>query len=439
MKLTMDANGRNGERKMTLLLWFALGAVLNLKVSDLGVHSAEAGWEYNESARPPKKKSLYPKAVSPKAGAESPAEAAPEAVEPSARVQVFGKPAPEMSAEDYAKMLKEDQAGTSAPAEAEAAAETSPSNPVAPVEAPVVVAPPPAAVDPSVDPEFEALRARIRTRQVAENNSESESDSKPAPKRKTIRPQATPSYIPPPPPMETEVITPQKATGKKVKTSKTAPAVEGDAPRNDEVNAAFPYTHLLPSPLNIPKGSYVFGSTVAYGLFDSFEISTNVMRTISQQWNFRAKVPLVEYPTFIASAFVDYTTFNANHYDESNPDEWTKRWQPGLVTGYEITPDIAFFLGGNFSFGKATNPIMTTSGYLHGATANMEWSWMYNPSTSRLGNNAISLGIKYDFTYSMLGFGFTHHWKAFELGVHYTFADRSRFLPMFGFNVGANF
>jgi hypothetical protein len=48
---------------MTLLLWFALGAVLNEKVSDLGLQSAQAGWEYNESARPAKKKGLYPKAA----------------------------------------------------------------------------------------------------------------------------------------------------------------------------------------------------------------------------------------------------------------------------------------------------------------------------------------------------------------------------------------
>jgi hypothetical protein len=424
--------------KMTLLLWFALGAVLNEKVSDLGLQSAQAGWEYNESARPAKKKGLYPKAA-PRAApkpkvAESTAESEPAEAESPSRVQVFGKPAPEMSAEDYAKMMKEDaeQAGSGDTAEA--------------VTAPTEVA------EPAVDPEFDALRARLHTRNVAENATGDEKDFEPAPapkKKETVKahakvaapkanetPKASPKYIPPPPAMETEVVTPQKAAGKKVKGGNTSSAMEPEAARSDEVNAAFPYTHMLPSPFNIPRGSYVFGTSFAYGVFDSFELSTDVIRTLNQQWNFRAKVPLIEYPTFMASAFVDYNTFNAHHFDESNPDEWTKRWQPGLVTGFEITPDIAFFLGGNFNFGKTTQPVNTTTAYLHGAQANMEWSWLYNPSTSRLGNNAISLGISYDFTYSMFGFGFTHHWKAFDLGLHYVFADRTKFLPIFGFSAG---
>jgi hypothetical protein len=170
-----------------------------------------------------------------------------------------------------------------------------------------------------------------------------------------------------------------------------------------------------------------------------FRFSTNLARTIQGHWNFRAQVPFVEYPTFVASAFVDYESYNPRNIDDTNPDLRMNRWQPGLVTGYEISPDIAFFLGGNFNFGKDMFPVVTTSGYLRGAQANMEWSWLYNPASSRLGNNAIALGIKYDFTYSLFGFGLTHHWKNFQLGVHYTLADRDRFLPIFGFNVGASF
>lgn len=395
-----------GLRKMTLLLWIGLGALLN---------PAQAGWEYNESARPVKKRGLYPKPAAPAPEPESEETAS----EPPARVQVFGKPSTEMSADEYAEMMKEDQAATGEPT---------------------------VASDES-DADFEALRSRLRSRKVAETDTESETDAEPeAPKKSSPKakprapaPRSSPAYIPPPPPMETEVITPQKAAGKKVKGAKTEPAMEPEAPRGDEVNAAFAYTHLLPSPFNLPQGTAVFGTSVAYGLFDFFQVSTNVARDIQGQWNFGAKVPLVEYPTFVASAFVDYQTFNPHSYDDTNVDHSVKRWQPGLVTGYEITPDIAFFLGGNFSFGEEAPKIVTTSGYLHGAQLNMEWSWLYNPSTSRLGNNAIALGMKYDLTYSLFGLGVTHHWRNFNLGVHYTFADRSRFLPIVGFTVTARF
>jgi|GEM_PF-2655796 len=381
---------RTGNLKMTLLLWIGLAAFFNDKVSDLSVGSAHAGWEYNESARPGNRKS---------AGSnDSPATESDENADaPPARVQVFGRPV-------FGKS-------------------------------------PRAAEDP-VDPEFNALRSRLRTKQVAENTGDTESDfepsvdPKPVPKSSRARAatRPAPAYIPPAPPMETEVITPQRATGKKVKKGKVA-AMSAVEPTTgaDEVNAAFPYTHILPSPFNLPRGGFTFGTSFAYGIFDFLEVSTNAARLIQKQINFEAKVPLIEYPTFVASAFIDYNSFNGKQYDASNPDLWMNRWQPGVVTGYEITPDVAFFLGGNFNFGKDPNPIVTTSGYLHGAQVNMEWSWLYNPSTSRLGNNAIAIGMKYDFTYSLFGFGFTHHWKNFELGVHYTFADRNRFLPIFGF------
>lgn len=422
--------------KMTLLLWIGLFG---------GLNAAHAGWEYSESARPKKKRGAFPKPSAESAPESESIDEAPSA--PPARVQVFGKPAAEMSADDYARMLKEDQAAvgeasdeSDRPVVSGFEASSGDSGIVSESSA----APESTrAPEPGVEAEFEALRARLRTRKVAESAGETRMDSenasasarrfpaKSAPARAGVKP--------PPPALETEVITPQRAAGKKVKNGKTEPALEPEAPRGSEVNAAFPYTHLLPSPFNLPQGGVVFGTTIAYGVLDFLQVSTNVARMIQQQWNFQAKVPLVEYPTFVASAFVDYQTSNPHHYDDTNPDTWIKRWQPGLVTGYEITPDVAFFLGGNFDFGKEAPPIVTTSGYLKGAQVNAEWSWLYNPSTSRLGNNALALGIKYDFTYSLFGFGFTHHWRNFELGVHYTFADRSRFLPIAGFSFGSSF
>lgn len=280
--------------------------------------------------------------------------------------------------------------------------------------------------------EFESLRGRIRSSQVTENENLEEAPPvrtvKPAAPKPAVRPvKAAPSPIV----METETVTPQGPS------AEMTPVV-----RNDRVvptNVAFPYTHLLPSPFNLGKGDWVFGSSVAYGVFDALELSTNIVRTVQQQWNIQAKVPLIEYPTFMATAYVAFESTNPHSIDDGNTDYRLNRWQPGVVTAYEIADDMAFFLGGNFDFGAESIPVTTTSGYLKGARIEADFSWLYNPQSSRLGNNAISTGVTYDTTYEMLGFGLTHHWQSFSLGLHYSLADRSRFLPIFGFQVAARF
>lgn len=306
------------------------------------------------------------------------------------RVQVFGTGVVR-PVEEYAEMLKEDSV---------AEPDTS-------------------------EQEFESLRGRIRTRQVVE------APVAQPPKPRVVR---TPAPRPTPRTMDTETITPQGP----VKEAAEAPP-EAPVSYDGRVNAAFPYTHLLPSPFNLPQGSWVFGSTLAYGVFDSLELSTNVMRSVQQQWNFQAKVPLIEYPTFMTTAYVAFESNNPHTIDDRNPDGRRGRWQPGLVTAYEMDDHMAFFLGGNFDFGADEPPVVTTSGYLKGARIEADWSWLYNPQSSRLGRNAISIGTTYDLTYEMFGFGLTHHWDTFTLGVHYTFADQSRFLPIFGFQAAASF
>jgi hypothetical protein len=385
-------------------------------IAALGALSAAfpafAGWEYSEAARP-------------KTANEVPSQSNTKSTERAeslpTRVQVLGngevRPAPalvapvirttassDMTAADYAKMIREDARALGTPVD-----------------------------DSAVDSEFENFRSRIKSRKVVENETVNDADYEEAPApRKKARPKkrAAPArrYIPPPPPMETEVITPQKAN-----------EVSSASSRGMESNAAFPYTHLLPSPYTLSQGSWVFGTSIAYGVFDFFQVSTNLTLDIQKQWNFQAKVPLVDFPTFVASVFVDYQSFNPRSYDDTNPDMRVQQWQPGIVTGYEITPDMAFFIGGNINSSKDPGKIIVTSGYMKGAQLNMEWSWLYNPESSRLGNNALSLGMKYDVTYSLFGFGLTHHWKNFDLGVHYVFADKSQFIPILGFSVGGRF
>lgn len=308
-------------------------------------------------------------------------------------------------------------------------------------------APPP--MDDRVDEaEFQGLRGRARSRQVAEAPSSAGQTKKtdpgvpPAERRSYRSPYKTSVANAS---METEVITPQgPSRGTKVNTPKpqTLSADEssqGPAYASGESNAAFQYTHLLPSPYNLPKGAWVLGTTAAYGIFDFLQVSTNVVRLIDQHWNVEAKVPLIDFPTFMATAFVNYESYNPRHIAPSNPDLNFSRWQPGVVTAYELRSDLALFLGGNFSFGKDPVPVTTTSGFMKGARLESDISWLYNPASSRLGDNALSVGVTYDTTYSLLGFGISHHWRTFTAGVHYTLADQNRFLPIFGFNLTAGF
>ncbi len=356
------------------------------------------------------------------------------------RVQVFGtgevRPAPAENVDAYAELLKEDTKESSEPAEA-------PVEPVAEVPA----------VDES-ETEFQALRNRIRTREVAEATAAPTVNSTARPSARVVVPAratpkaVTPAHAPvhtPPPAMETETITPQGGAKSAPKKAVTHPAMSSDgipeAPSNNMIptNVAFAYTHMLPSPVNLPKGTLVVGSTLAYGAMDSLEFSTNIIRDVQKQWNVQAKVPLIEYPTFMTTAFVDYQSTNSSYFEETNPTVRLARWQPGLVTAYEIDDNMAFFLGGNFDFGKSSPEVMTTSGYLKGARLQADWSWLYNPSNSKLAHNALAAGMTYDLTYNMLGLGLTHHWRAFQLGVHYMFSDRAKFLPIFGFQFSANF
>ncbi len=281
--------------------------------------------------------------------------------------------------------------------------------------------------------DFQSVRSRIRTREVTEAPNENPVQAKPAVK-------SAPRPAPAARSMPTETITPQgkKKSTPQVSSAEEIPAAPASESRGS-VNAAFPYTHLLPGPFSLPQGSWVLGSSVAYGVFDSLELSSNIYRTTQQQWNLSAKVPMIEYPTFMATAFVSYESFNPRTFSDFNPDVRITRWQPGIVTAYEIASNMAFFIGGNFNFGTEAPKVTKTTGYIKGARAEVDWSWLYNPQSSRLGNNALSTGFTYDFTYELFGFGITHHWNAFTLGVHYTFADESRFLPIFGFTAAASF
>lgn len=236
--------------------------------------------------------------------------------------------------------------------------------------------------------------------------------------------------------METEVV--GGRTGKGAKNSVHS-AVEAE-PADDTPNAAFSYTHLLPSPNTIPGGSWVVGSSIAYGVSDYLQLSTDFIRDVYGYWNVSAKAPLIEYPTFVASAFVSWDSFNLRNAGDSNPDQRVTSLQPGLVTGFEIMPDMAFFVGGNAFIHSGEIPDGQTSGFSKGAQIEGDWSWLYNRHGSKLAGNAVSLGANYDFTYKLVGVGITHHWPTFTLGIHYTVnADVERVMPLIAFATNFTF
>lgn len=248
-------------------------------------------------------------------------------------------------------------------------------------------------------------------------------------------------------PEEIKSVSPRKKITPVTPAKKiTMPALQADADEDspayrDTVNPAFGFTHMLPSPMNIPGGAWMIGSSVAYGVTDFLQLSTDVIRDAYRYWNVQAKVPLIEFPTFITSAYVSWDTFNLNNYEDRNPDRRVTAWQPGLVTGYELSENMAFFVGGNFQISKADVPDgIRTSGFSKGSRIEADWSWLYNPSDSRLSGNAITAGGTYDFTYGTWGVGVTHHWPSLQLGFHYTVnADRYRFMPIFAITSGFTF
>lgn len=199
------------------------------------------------------------------------------------------------------------------------------------------------------------------------------------------------------------------------------------------INALFGYTHLLPSPFTVPAGRLLLGTDVAYGLTDFFQMGTNLLRDFYKVWNANAKVSLINYPEFAAGITLGFQSYNLKDIDSRNPDARITTWQPGMVTAFDVMPNLAWFLGGNVNLTQAdlrTSGIQT-SGYVTGANLGSDLSWAYNPSRGGQVGNVLSGGVSYDVTYKVFGFGLSHHWKGFHLGLHYfPNADRYKVQPI---------
>ena len=219
----------------------------------------------------------------------------------------------------------------------------------------------------------------------------------------------------------------------------SSPSPTSPAARNEESTPlVFLYTQSLPSPINLGAGQWVLGTRAAYGIADFVELSTDIVRDVTRHYTLYAKVPILEFPEFVASAFIQYSHWNLHHYDKRNPDAAIHAWQPGLVTGFELDHDMAIFIGGNLQLTSKTFPDDAyTSGFANGAKMNFDWSWMYNPRGGRLSENTLSIGTSYDVTSKIWGIGVTHHWSTFEIGASfYPGADHYKVLPILNLTSG---
>jgi hypothetical protein len=186
-------------------------------------------------------------------------------------------------------------------------------------------------------------------------------------------------------------------------------------------NALFGYTHLLPSPFTLPSGRAFLGSTSGIGITDFLDVRTDLIADIYQIYNARAQLSFLDFPGFAAGVYLGYQNVNLRNLSSLNPDLTISSWMPGGVVGMEILPYVALFVGGNLFYSSTDVPSASriqTSGFLQGAQVQSDLSWAYNPHETKTGN-VLSAGVSYNSTFDFYGFGVSHHWRGFHLGIHY--------------------
>jgi hypothetical protein len=198
-------------------------------------------------------------------------------------------------------------------------------------------------------------------------------------------------------------------------------------------NPLFGYTHLLPSPFTLPAGRFVFGTDIALGITDFFQVGTNLLRNFYQVYNANAKVSLVDYPVFALALTGGWESYNYKDISPLNPDLRIQSWLPGMVMAFEVMPKVALFTGANLNLSQVTLQTsgVQTSGYIRGSTVQSDISWAYNPPKKKGLGNVLSGGVSYDINYALLGVGLSHHWSGFHFGLHYyPNADRYKVQPI---------
>ncbi|MCM0607014.1 MAG: hypothetical protein KA715_13065 [Xanthomonadaceae bacterium] len=137
-------------------------------------------------------------------------------------------------------------------------------------------------------------------------------------------------------------------------------------------NPIFSYTHMQPSPYTMPGGNIIFGSSVAIGITDFMEISTDVLRNFYMQYNAQVKFQLIDVSGFAAGLIGGWT-----YYTQGSQQIMIV--SPGLTTAYGLSDSFAWILGGNVNFTNITVNYggVTTSSLLRGTQVGSDLAWSY--------------------------------------------------------------
>jgi len=195
-------------------------------------------------------------------------------------------------------------------------------------------------------------------------------------------------------------------------------------------NPLFGHPHMQGSPLTLPAGRVVAGSSAAIGLTDFAEVGTNVVSDLYQVYNASAKVQLLSTPDVAAAISAGYQSYNPRNLVATNPDMTITSWQPGATVAFALDPRLAAFVGGYYNSTTATLTGTSATSYAHGTTSGADLAWAYSPGKKSLGN-VLAVGATYDFDYQLYGVGLTHYWRTLRLGIHYyPNATQSKVLPI---------
>jgi len=207
---------------------------------------------------------------------------------------------------------------------------------------------------------------------------------------------------------------------------------------SDEVPLA--YTHILPSPAVIPAGRFEIGTSVGFGFFDFFDVSSNLVLDVQGVFNIGGKVALYHDHNFAFAPYVNFYTQSLTETDiYGNQTSLTSTaWAPGAVFGYRLASALTGDTG--FTYVSRNPPIPKSSvqnprtALIQGNTGNQEFT------VGISGSFAISMGMSYDFTYDITGAGASIHVAGFQIGGQYYFnVGQGNFMPILAAGFSAPF
>ena len=185
-------------------------------------------------------------------------------------------------------------------------------------------------------------------------------------------------------------------------------------------------------PLTLPKG-WVISGPARLRPFDRWEFDADIVSMLFKVFTLGVRRNFINEESYALALGLGFEAYDPNTIDASNPDVRVWRVNPEITAGWEMLPGLAVVAGLRPSLSSYRFDETTTlkSGMTPGSVTGFDLIWSYNPY-KRQGKvtNALAVGWTYDFTYRHFGFGWSHHWPGFHVGIQiYPYADRLRFIP----------